>query len=216
MTIFEKVIFKFLNLQINNVYNKNFKKYGESHESVFWNSQFNQFKRYEEILELLIQKEGIKKKIEVSDVGCGYGTLYKLLNKENKFKNISYSGIDINKKFIDFCQNKYVKELFCCTSFPPKMIDYCLMSGTYNLTKIKNVNLWENYVYKNLVQCSKKVKKGLIFNLQFSKKAKIHNNIFYCDPVKIRRLFADDFYVYSRMSSILKNDIIFVLHKKIN
>lgn len=214
--MFEKMIFKFFNFQINNLYNKNFKKYGESHESVFWNSQFNQFKRYEEILELLIQKEGSDRKIEVSDVGCGYGVLYKLLNKENKFKNISYSGIDINKKFIDFCQNKFKKELFFCTSAPPKMIDYCLMSGTYNLTKIKNVNLWENYIYKNLVQCSKKVRRGLIFNLQFSKTAKIRNNIFYCDPIKIRKLFVDDFYVYSKLSSMLKNDIIFVLHKKLN
>lgn len=212
--IFENFMFKFLNFQINNLYKKNFRKYGESHKSVFWNSQFNQFKRYEEILELIIKKEGIENKTEISDVGCGYGALYKLLNKENKFKTIIYSGIDINKEFINFCKNKFNKKLFFCTPFPPKMVDYCIMSGTYNLTKTNNVNLWENYIYNNLIQCSKKVKKGLVFNLQFSKTAKIHNNIFYCEPIKIRKLFANDFNVFFKISGTLKNDVIFVLYKK--
>ena len=200
MKIFEKIIFNFLNFQINNFYKKNFIKYGDSHESVFWNSKFNQYKRYEEILELLLQQEGKNKKIEISDVGCGYGALYTLLKKENKFKNLIYSGIDINKKFIDFCKMKFEKKIFFCMASPPKMIDYCIMSGTYNLTKIRNVSLWENYVYNNLVQCSKKVRKGIIFNLQFSKKAKIHNYIFYCDPIKIMELFAEDFHVISKIS----------------
>ena len=57
MKIFEKIIFNFLNFQINNFYKKNFIKYGDSHESVFWNSKFNQYKRYEEILELLLQQK---------------------------------------------------------------------------------------------------------------------------------------------------------------
>ena len=214
MKIVENIIFKFLNFQINHSYKKKFKKHGESHESVFWNSQFNQFKRYEEILELLIKREKVWNKIRISDVGCGYGALYKLLNKKNKFKNIIYSGIDINKKFIDYCKNKFKKEFFYCTSSPPNMVDYCVMSGTYNFTKTKNLSLWENYVFKNIVQCSKKVRKGLIFNLQFSKTAKIYNNIFYCDPLKIKNLFTDDFYVFFRTSKIFKNDIIFVLYKK--
>ena len=106
INIIENIIFSFLNYQINNLYKNNFKKFGESHESVFWNSQFNQLKRYEEILTILIKKEGIKNKIEISDVGCGYGALYTFLNKEFKFKNIKYSGIDINKQFIDFCKKK--------------------------------------------------------------------------------------------------------------
>ena len=214
INIIENIIFSFLNYQINNLYKNNFKKFGESHESVFWNSQFNQLKRYEEILTILIKKEGIKNKIEISDVGCGYGALYTFLNKEFKFKNIKYSGIDINKQFIDYCKKKFEKELFYCSSTPLEIVDYCIMSGTYNLTKIKNVNLWENYVYKNLVQCLKKVRKGLIFNLQFSKTSKIYNNIFYCDPIKIRKLFDHEFYVFSRISKVFKNDVIFLINKK--
>jgi len=46
---------------------------------------------------------------DILDVGCGSGTIVKRLLKREK-KAI---GIDIGKKFVDFCQSKYKSAIFC-------------------------------------------------------------------------------------------------------
>ena len=99
--MFSKLRAILINNQINKIYLKNYKKNGTTPKSMFWNSSFNQTKRFEELIDFLFVIEGITKKISISDVGCGYGALYKFLKKNNRYKNIVYSGVDINKKFID-------------------------------------------------------------------------------------------------------------------
>ena len=97
--MFENFLELYLNLKINRIYSKNFVQNGKKPQSVFWNSYFNQTKRFEELLDLIPQTE-LNKSVLIADVGCGYGAMYEFIRSKEKYKTINYVGIDININFI--------------------------------------------------------------------------------------------------------------------
>ena len=212
--MFSKLRAIFINTQINKIYLKNYKKNGTTPKSMFWNSSFNQTKRFEELIDFLLVIEGITKKISISDVGCGYGALYEFLRENNRYKNIVYSGVDINKKFIDDCKKLYKNINFKVSSYPREKVNYCLMSGTYNLTKVKDVMVWEQYIINNILECLNNVDHGVIFNLQYNNKTIIRNNIFYCEPLRILNLIqVYGFEIKYYKSKYFNRDVIFIIKK---
>ena len=71
----------YYNLKINKVYNRNFDENGKSPEGVFWNSYYNQTKRFEELYNFLFLIAP-NKNISIADVGCGYGAMYEFIKKK--------------------------------------------------------------------------------------------------------------------------------------
>lgn len=220
MIINKDEMFKFLlesyyNFKINKVYDRSFKLNGKSPEGVFWNSQYNQTKRFEELYDLLFLIAS-EKFLSIADIGCGYGAMYEFIKKKIFFKRIKYIGIDINKSFILECKKSYGSEVdFFVGSAPNFLVDYCVMSGTYNLTKTKSISIWEKYVYHNLEKCLKKSKKGIIFNIQNSKYTKINNNIYYADLKKLKSFFENKrLKVNYYHSENFSNDVIFYIIKR--
>ena len=215
--MFKKIIYNHLNRRINNVYNDNFSKNGKTPHGLFWNSYYNQIKRMEEILDIL-QVFSEKKVIKIADIGCGFGSMYVLIKSNPKYKNFLYEGVDINENFVEECKLSFGNEVnFFKGTFSRNLVDYSLMSGTYNYSTTKNINLWEEYIFLSLIECLKNSKKGIIFNLQVAIPTKISNNIFYADPIRIKKKFSMfnklDFNFFK--SLYFKNDMIFFI-KKIN
>ena len=58
-------------------------------------------------------------------------------------------------------------------------VDFCLFSGTFNLTHGANPDLWLDYIFYNLSACFAKSRQGLILNLICKPKIKIEQQIFY-------------------------------------
>ena len=83
--MFKRLLEFYYNYRINKIYNKNFKINGKSPEGVFWNSYYNQTKRFEELYNLLFLITS-NENISIADVGCGYGAMYKFIKKKNIFK----------------------------------------------------------------------------------------------------------------------------------
>jgi cyclopropane fatty-acyl-phospholipid synthase-like methyltransferase len=90
-------------LKIANHYNQCFEKNGDTHLGVDWPNYEDTLTRYKIMLELINEN----KKVSLLDFGCGLGHLYKFMLNEKKESEISYSGLDINKNFYDFCTQKY-------------------------------------------------------------------------------------------------------------
>ena len=187
-----------INKFIEEVYNKNLEIHGFTHSGVFWNSKYNQFKRYEELISYIPKSAN---KILIMDVGCGYGALYEYLKEIKQNQRFYYFGIDINKKLIKQCKIKYPEIDFYHKPKKGIKVDYILFSGTYNLAVTDNMLVWENYILNDLYNYSKFCNKIILLNLQFSDKCKIVNNIYYTTTNRISQLLGKKFKNYKIVNS---------------
>ncbi len=101
-----------------------------------------------------------------------------------------YEGVDINSDFIKSCKQKYPKINFFVSNKPKKIVDYVVMSGTYNLATLNDVNFWEKYIFYNLMECFELCKIGLIFNMHVDNFTTIRNKIFYTTEARMISLLS--------------------------
>ena len=196
-----------MNYNLNKKYSTNFNKYGMTPNGVFWNSNHNQTKKFEELLNKITDNKAI-----IADVGCGYGALYRYIYVRNLLTRFTYQGVDINLNFINCCKKKYPNVDFFLSNKPFTNVDYALMSGTYNLAVINNIAIWEKYILDNLRECFLLCKSGIIFNMQISNLTEIRNNIFYTTERRmVSLLFKITKNIKCFKSNYFSNEIIFVL-----
>ncbi len=215
MTFVKLLLFKLLNKQISNIYNKRFDNYNNTPKGVFWNSKLSQDLRLNIILDKILNNSK-NDEFSIADIGCGYGRLYEIIRDRNLDKKIEYHGFDINQKLINFCKNnKDLKNVkFAISTFPLKKTDYIIMSGTYNLTPTNNIPLWEDYIIKNLKNNWKFVKKAMIFNCLYKKKRTITKSLYYTELSWIRKICEENFCQPIIIKhQILKEDITVMLTK---
>ena len=215
MTFIKLLIRKLLNKQISNIYNKRFDNYNNTPKGVFWNSKLSQDLRLNIILDKIL-KNTKNKKTSIADVGCGYGRLYEIIRERNLDDKVQYYGFDINQKLINFCKNnqnfKNVK--FAVSTFPFSNTDYVVMSGTYNLTPIRNISLWENYIIRNLKNNWKLSKKAMIFNCLIKEKKQINQALYYTELSWIKKICEENFCQPIIIKhQMLKEDITVILKK---
>ena len=216
MLFIKNLIYKFLNNQISNIYTKRFNKYQNTPKGVFWNSKLSQDLRLNIILDKIVSN--LKNdKFSIADVGCGYGRLYEVIKERNLDEKIDYNGFDINQEFINFCRNKkeFQNGQFAVSSFPLKKTDYVIMSGTYNLTPTNNINLWENYIIKNLKFNWNLAKKAMIFNCLIKERRIIDKTLYYSELSWIKKMCEENFCNPEVIRhNLLKDDITIILKKR--
>ncbi len=137
-------------------YKKSIEKYGVSSKGVHWNSQYNQYKRFEVLTHFI--KEQIPT-LTILDVGCGFAEYYHYL-KINNLLPKTYVGIDCEKKMIEISQKRFPNELFYCKNVLEDKLyyaDYYVCSGALNI-----LNKREFFIF--IENCYKQCTKGFAFN----------------------------------------------------
>ena len=215
MNVIKNLYYKLLNKQISNIYKDRFKKYLDSPKGVFWNSKLSQDLRLDIILDNII-KHSLSKMISIADVGCGYGRLFEIIKERKLHNKIQYNGFDINKEMILFCSKhkQFKKTNFDIGTYPSQNVDYVIMSGTYNLAPIKNINMWENYIVENLKSNWKYTNKALIFNCLVNQERRIKKNLYYTELSWIKRICENNFGNFECFKhNLLPNDITIIIKK---
>ena len=215
MTFIKSLIYKLLNKQISNIYNKRFSNYNNTPKGVFWNSKLSQDLRLNIILDKIL-KIAKNEKFSIADIGCGYGRLYEMIRDRNLDRKVQYHGFDINKKLIKFCKsnNNFDNVKFTMGALPLNNTDYVVMSGTYNLTPTNNISLWEDYIIKNLTCNWKLVKKAMIFNCLIKEKREINKALYYTELLWIKRICENNFgEIQISKNQLLKDDVTIVINK---
>ena len=201
---------------LSKIYFKRFIKYGAKPEGSFWASKSRQESRFKIMLDE-IQKINKSRMFELSDVGCGYGALVDYIKSCQMSKSIQYSGYDISEGLIKQCKQKFSEHWvdFSVGTCPNVTRQYCVMSGTYNLSATENTVQWEKYVLRSILKCWQKTSRAVVFNLQIAKKTKITKEmIFYAERDRIL-----DFCVSSLgptkviTNNNIPNDVTFVVIK---
>ena len=217
MVFIKTLIYKLLNKQISNIYNKRFNNYNNTPKGVFWNSKLSQDLRLNIILDKILQNSK-NDEFSIADIGCGYGRLYEIIRERKLDRKVQYHGFDINEKLINFCKNNrdFKNVQFSINSFPFKKTDYVVMSGTYNLTPTNQISLWEDYIIKNLTNNWKLVKKAMIFNCLIKEKKEINKALYYTELQWIKRICENNFgKIEILKNQLLKDDITIVIKKSI-
>lgn len=153
--------------QIINHYNNSFDKYGFTLKGLNWKSLKDNNLRFKIVLEYLDKNDKT-----ILDYGCGTSFFYKFLKK--KKINILYSGLDTNKKVIEYCKNKYPKNKYFNFDILEKNLlknndkfDVILANGLFTQRlKLKNEDMYK-YLFKTLLKLKYHFKKKLVFNLLF-------------------------------------------------
>lgn len=156
--------------ELNSIYDQAFKEYKDSAKSYCWGSD-----KIRDLYYQLVLMSTSWKGQSCLDIGCGSGGLLEYIQKNNK--NIVYSGIDINQKFIDLAKQKFPKHAFFCDHFldfecsEKIKPDYCLIPGTFNLLP-NTVKEPHEYIHKVLSKSLEISKKGvsIIFKTKLNQK----------------------------------------------
>ena len=215
MTFIKSLIYKLLNKEISNIYNKRFDSFNNTPKGVFWNSKLSQDLRLNIILDKILQNTK-SDEFSIADIGCGYGRFYEILKERNLNDKVKYHGFDINRKIINFCKNNkdFVNVKFEISALPFDDTDYVVMSGTYNLTPTNDISLWEDYIIKNLTNNWKFVRKAMIFNCLIKEKRKIEKKLYYTELSWIKKICERNFCDPEVVKhNLLKDDITIILKK---
>ena len=204
-------------LNLGRIYDARFKKYGATPKGSYWISEARQNLRFKILLHetIKLQKQGY---FSIGDIGCGYGALANYISKTQYAESVRYYGYDISEALINHCRlpPRFHWATFEKGSHPHIEMDFCLMSGTYNLSATEYVDEWEDYIFRNLSDCWLQTKIAIIFNLQIDKEARISSgNIFYGNKNSILHRCNLNFGpTRSVENSSLPHDTTFVVQRK--
>ncbi len=205
------ILFSYYNFLLKDIYNRSLKQNGFTPMGVCWRDRKSQYIRFK-ILTDLLKRFSDNEKMKVADIGCGYAELLNYFIEMKK--KYLYEGYDINRKMINFCNERFNDFKFYLNDYPKNFCNVSVISGTYNYAVTQDIESWEQYLLYNLSRCYVNSNLGLVLNLQFKKKRMIINNIYYTEISYmlslLKRKFTRVEKYYSFNSS---NDIYFIIYK---
>ena len=180
--MFRQVIYAALERKLNRAYGDRLATLGPVPKGVFWRNESTQIARFDALLNLVAKVTPVANP-RLGDVGCGYGAMLDFIQKTPRYQSFKYIGIDINRKMISSCKQKFLdqKDLFLVGKYPPLTVDFSVLSGTFNLCHTTDTSLWYEYIFANLQKCWQRSRYGLVLNLLCSPKTEIKNKIFYTE-----------------------------------
>ncbi len=213
MSLFDELSFSYLEYKINNSYTNRLMKYGNSPQGLFWKNSFTQIYRFELIINALNKYSNLTK-FTICDIGCGYGKFFEFLKDKLKKSSFQYQGCDLNNQLIDYCTKNYFDKncKFYKKSLPKGIVDFSVMSGTFNLSVTDNIMIWEKYILKNLTSIWKQTNKIMAFNLLNQSERKIKQGLYYTNKIWIKNICEKNFGKTEIIfSSILPDDILIIV-----
>jgi len=147
-------------------YKNCFEKHGDSPLGLDWPNETDMLKRYNVMLGLL---KNTQKSVTLLDFGCGTSGLLDYI-KKSEGCNVHYSGLDINKEFIDISKKKYPLINYYCTdmllnsSLIPNY-DYIVMNGVFTVKRSLSFDEMFHFMRQVIKIVSTKTNIGFAFNV---------------------------------------------------
>lgn len=169
-------------------YAKVFEQYRANAKGVDWKNKDQAELRYQLMLNVIKDEDlRSKSKTRVLDVGCGYGGQY-IYAKKNGFK-ISYTGIDIVPKMIEYAQKKVKDAHFIYGDIfeysPEKLYDYVICNGILTQKLTFSDRQMHKFANNLIAKMFKLARKGIVFNTMTTKVDFKRAGNFYVDPNKM-------------------------------
>jgi SAM-dependent methyltransferase len=112
---------------------------------VDWPNAASQYLRFLQLLKIC----DFGRPFSLNDFGCGYGALLGYLAVRHRGADVTYNGIDLSPSMISIAGRRWAKRprtTFVVASRCPKITDYSVASGVFNVRLGQPLEAWEAYV----------------------------------------------------------------------
>ena len=202
---------------IRSAYTRRFREKGAQAEGVFWASRLSQQARFEQVLQDMKSEQGTDR-FSLADIGCGYGALFDYIRRTEAWRGIDYSGVDINKEMISYCQREHAqhKHRFTTGRKPDRAVDFAVFVGTFNLCHTDDYALWQDYILRQLALSWARVRTAMVLNITSQAEPLINNNIFYVQPEAFAERLAEAFGPTATCPTrFVQQDVTYVIAKEV-
>ncbi len=154
-------------------------RHGDTHRGVDWPNKAEAEKRYQVMLEVVRDSEGVS----LLDFGCGAGHFLDFIGKK-EVHGLHYTGMDISPQFVDLCRKKHKGVEFRCLDilktdmqFPD--FDYIVANGVFTEKRELTFDEMWLFVRQALLRLWPHVRCGLAFNVMSKNVEWERNDLFH-------------------------------------
>ena len=136
--------------EVERYYTRRVLEYGATPLGVDWSCQATQELRFAQLLNLV----NFAAPYALNDLGCGYGALVAYVMKYHSRCNVDYLGIDISPAMISAARKLWGRRRgvkFAIGSACPRVADYSVASGIFNVKLGRSTREWEGAIAKTLI-----------------------------------------------------------------
>lgn len=152
-----------LHAEIERYYTHKVLTHGATALGVDWACQPTQELRFVQLLKLC----DFRKELSLNDVGCGYGALLAFLLKRHRSACVDYLGTDISEAMIAQAQpssRPNIRAQFIVGSAIPRVADYSVASGIFNVKLAQPATRWTLFIKKTLADMNNASRLGFAVN----------------------------------------------------
>ena len=134
---------------IADYYTDTLKQHGDTPRGVDWSCKPTQELRFVQLMRLC----RFDRAVSLNDVGCGYGALREFLHRRQRRAAIDYLGIDLAPAMVDAARLRcghLPGTRFSATVVAPRVADYSVASGLFNVKLHHPQSAWETWVAHTL------------------------------------------------------------------
>lgn len=123
-------------------------RHGPTPLGVDWTCVPTQELRFVQLLKLI----GAAPAFSINDIGCGYGALPGFLHRRFRGSAIDYYGVDVAPEMIAQARrrNRRSWAQFAVGQAGPRLADYSVASGIFNVMLYHSQEVWRDYVARTL------------------------------------------------------------------
>ena len=152
-----------LRSRIEHYYTAKIERHGPTPLGVDWSCEPTQQLRFVQLLRICDFREPFS----LDDWGCGYGALLDFIGKRHRGAIVDYLGIDLSRAKIDHAEKLWCgkrNQSFRVAGCSPRVADYALASGIFNVRIDEPLALWEACVEETLSAMARSARGGFAVN----------------------------------------------------
>lgn len=148
---------------IEQYYTQKVKNHGATPLGVDWPCLPTQELRFVQLLRLC----DFEAPFSLNDIGCGYGAMLAFLAKRYRRKTIDYLGVDLSSAMIAEARQLWRKRRdtgFVVANTSPRVADYSVASGIFNVKLNQPEILWTQFIERTLATMHATSRRGFAVN----------------------------------------------------
>lgn len=165
-------------------YEDKFRAHGPVPNGVDWGHARAQALRFEQLCKLLPQKRAGAAPASLNDLGCGYGALLDHLRAAGEL--VDYLGIDLVPDMVKAARQRHgAQGQFVVGSSCPRVADYAVASGLFNVRGQVPDAAWQEFMLGVLDDLNTHSRLGFAFNAltRYSDADRMRPDLYYADPL---------------------------------